>query len=443
MAGNYNSNLYAFTLGCLEKDEYIELKQHLQSGGDFNYAELGEYQNLTALLPAILNIETPGHHVKDKVARKLYRLRDKIEAKKTAERDVKEKSEDTAKKTSERDVKEKSEDTAKKKTAPPAEQKPAPPIPPPRPEEPEPPQPVIEEQEEEKASELFNEEIPKTKTEEFEVVKPKRKTAEFFRPKQETQIRERFRPVDEPEFYPDEELPQEEEITEEEEIAEEEFKLGDTHEDFAVDDEPEKYDEPETVTLPPVEPPKGEYYNKSIQPESGKKNYVYILGGFLLFFLIVLGIIFAYINLSSDVKTYKQEVQQLNSELRSLSMQVESNREIQSIIESGDARIVNLSGTNLNPSGSGKVIMNLENNKGFLQISQMPSLPEEKAYQIWVQMGEGSYSLGVVRPVERVEYYPLQVPIVRKGENVRFFVTEEPVNGSERPGRKVYLEGNF
>ncbi len=73
---DYSSLLYAYALGCLDKDDYIKLIEYLSHSKDFPWQELGEYQNLAALLPSFLNIEEPPNGLKDRVARKLYRLRD-------------------------------------------------------------------------------------------------------------------------------------------------------------------------------------------------------------------------------------------------------------------------------------------------------------------------------------------------------------------------------
>ncbi|MDP3684395.1 MAG: hypothetical protein Q8S01_10725, partial [Ignavibacteria bacterium] len=73
---DFASLLHAFALGCLEREEYDLMMEYFKSNQDYPWQELGEYQNLVALLPSFLNIESPDTRVKDMVARKLYRLRD-------------------------------------------------------------------------------------------------------------------------------------------------------------------------------------------------------------------------------------------------------------------------------------------------------------------------------------------------------------------------------
>ncbi|MFO7527105.1 MAG: hypothetical protein R6W68_16755 [Ignavibacteriaceae bacterium] len=64
--------IQAKALGCLDIDDKNVLDEYINLGGEFPWKEYGEYQNLTALLPIILEIEVPHVSVKDKVARKIY-----------------------------------------------------------------------------------------------------------------------------------------------------------------------------------------------------------------------------------------------------------------------------------------------------------------------------------------------------------------------------------
>ena len=75
----------AKTLGCLTKDEDAELNEYMENGKDFPWDVLGEYQNLTAMLPILLQLEVPDTELKDNVARKLYKIIEELKAKQQAE----------------------------------------------------------------------------------------------------------------------------------------------------------------------------------------------------------------------------------------------------------------------------------------------------------------------------------------------------------------------
>jgi len=68
-------------LYCLNESDSEALRISKEVDADFPWKELGEYQNLAALLPVALALEFPVSELKDKVALKLYNMRDEIKAK--------------------------------------------------------------------------------------------------------------------------------------------------------------------------------------------------------------------------------------------------------------------------------------------------------------------------------------------------------------------------
>jgi len=77
--------IQAKALGCLDADERKVLDEYLNLGGELPWKEYGDYQNLSALLPIILEVEIPNISVKDKVARKIYDAIAELKARKTKE----------------------------------------------------------------------------------------------------------------------------------------------------------------------------------------------------------------------------------------------------------------------------------------------------------------------------------------------------------------------
>lgn len=77
-------------IGCIKPDDLATLNSLMQEDENFPWKELGEFQNLAALLPSSLEIETPNWELKDKVARKLYQLRDEIKSQQEEERPAEE-----------------------------------------------------------------------------------------------------------------------------------------------------------------------------------------------------------------------------------------------------------------------------------------------------------------------------------------------------------------
>lgn len=80
--------MHAYAAGCLDHQDLIPLLETLDNEGELTNAELGELQNLTSLLPAILMIENPPASAKDSIAKKLYAIREEILIRRTLEREI-------------------------------------------------------------------------------------------------------------------------------------------------------------------------------------------------------------------------------------------------------------------------------------------------------------------------------------------------------------------
>jgi hypothetical protein len=68
-------------LGCINQKDSEALRSAKETETEFPWKELGDYQNLAALLPIALKLEFPVSELKDKVAMKLYEIRGEIKAK--------------------------------------------------------------------------------------------------------------------------------------------------------------------------------------------------------------------------------------------------------------------------------------------------------------------------------------------------------------------------
>lgn len=78
------------TIGCISEEDQARLNSLMLEDENFPWKELGDFQNLVAVIPSALVIEMPSWELKDKVARKLYKLRDEIKSQKEEEKPVEE-----------------------------------------------------------------------------------------------------------------------------------------------------------------------------------------------------------------------------------------------------------------------------------------------------------------------------------------------------------------
>ncbi len=76
----------AFAAGCMDKENFVQFRDYILEGGELPPGELGELQNIVAMIPVILELETPDPSLKDKVAKKLIGMKDEIKTKIREER---------------------------------------------------------------------------------------------------------------------------------------------------------------------------------------------------------------------------------------------------------------------------------------------------------------------------------------------------------------------
>ncbi len=76
----------AFAAGCMDKENFVQFRDYVKEGGELPQGELGELQNIVAMIPVILDLETPDPSLKDKVAKKLIGMKDEIKTRIREER---------------------------------------------------------------------------------------------------------------------------------------------------------------------------------------------------------------------------------------------------------------------------------------------------------------------------------------------------------------------
>lgn len=407
---DYQELIYAFAFGCLDLDEQSEFLDYQNTDPNFNWIELGEYQNLAALLPSILTVENPDTDVKAKVAKKLYSFKDEI----------REKKKKLATETAEGGPKKQEtfEDIAPQETKP----------------------PTIEEVKATIEEEIVKENI-KVDNEEFEVVTPERKTKEIFRPSQATQISgrnfksflEKKKKTAEEELHVSKETHKPKDTKEKDKIVlpDEGIKL---EEEKPAEKEKVIKDKPKKSTYVP-------YRERKTYPETKTKNYSPVI--FLLFILMIAGFIWLYFSTTSRISKLQKEVNKLTYQVSSLTTSLKKNSELQEILTTKNVRVVNLSPTRLGNKSYAKLIISFDKNKGFFQMFNMPKLEKSMSYQLWVNVSRSYFSLGVFTPSETPEYYPFKLPQLSGRQTIRFLLSKETKLGAERPGKLIYLNGKL
>ena len=406
----YYDLLHAYALGCLDPKDLNILNEFLDTGEEFFWEELGEYQNLAALLPSILNIETPGMELKDKVARKLYNLRNEKRTKAV---------EDKIRKTIEKektDVPDLSKLNAARK--------------------------------EERLSSLFSR--TRIQMKEMESGQDNYKQLSEIDNNEEAsnQIRENeFEPVITREKIPiieEKSLHEIDNQSQQKETIEgsftDEFSEidtgGITEEEIKIKPEPK---EKKSYNLHGIDL-KPEPY--PVQSEKSKKASGGVIVAIVLFLIVAAGLFYFYSKITSDVNAYKSGIEKLDSQLKDLSSKLTDNQEIQKILQSKNVKIVNLSGTDISRESYGKLIISFDTDKGYLQFSNMPQLPENNVFQLWVIINKKFVSLGMVEQTNK-NFYSFTLPELTNTGKTVFLVSKEPSAGSLKPSKDIYLTGTL
>ncbi len=416
----YDELLYAYALGCLDMPELDKLRDYIDSGGEYSQKELGELQNLAALFPSILSMEIPGPQLKDKVARKLYRIKSERPNKKIEEKTVKDEPQQQTEQTieePEESVKETFGYVAQNNLN--TEQE------------------IEEELQEEEALNSEEENTHKEQEhniQEFEIVtaKTKEEEPEPFADKEDNSPSAGYVKPNEDDFAIDKEETLSVDLTEPE--AEESA------------DEKDIIKEPSSSGVSLKErQPYSSFREREIPKKKSSKAGIIIAA--ILFIIVAAGLIYAYLKISSDVSVYKNSVENLNSKINSLSSEVNNNRALQNLLSTKNVKIVNLSGTKAGVPGYGKLIISFDNSKGYLQLSNVPRLTGSNSYVLWVII-HGNYTrLGAFKqaenPSDKVEYFPFQLPELSNNGGTKFLVSEEPPGTDQKPTGEILLTGTL
>jgi hypothetical protein len=473
---DYASLLYAYALGCLDKEDLKQLLEFLESGKEYPWQELGEYQNLASLLPSFLNIEEPPAQLKDRVARTLYRLREAKPPAKTQSRIIPPPPSSLSKtKTS---LKEKMRATSVDAPAPVKTF--APP-----------------ESDEIVAPADFKSFSPFSQ-----------RAGVGARPQQDTQVRSRAaqQTVDRQAFGGDQDRPESAMPQDEVEArflasAPEEFILNQTiatpapepDQSFHLHMEPEAVPEHEIAAQPvfgdlsPVdeEPQQFEFNLTDEKPQpvenaaakleeirkkvvadvekeaavepvetEEKPRYAPPLILYIMPILIILGVAVVYYLLNTKIKalqngpaTTGQFVTKEEYDKLKENVAPRWSAEVLSLLLKKDAKVVLLSGSGKYIGSYGKIILDSKTGEGFLALGYLPLPPQDTRYHVWLLEGKAVTHIDFKEipafSQDAVTYTPLGKIPALKGKKEIFLVTVEKSGATPaQPSQQRCLEGN-
>lgn len=161
--------------------------------------------------------------------------------------------------------------------------------------------------------------------------------------------------------------------------------------------------------------------------------------------IITLSLMFYAFNLRSEISENQSVIEEQENQITELENELQQKEEMLAILESPEVNMVQMSGMEVNTAGYGKLIWNEDNPQALLQVSNLPAVPQDSVYQLWILTGDEPISADVFSVTNETEQFFM---IEKLSGNSRqsangFAVTLEPENGSQQPSGDMYLMGNM
>lgn len=161
--------------------------------------------------------------------------------------------------------------------------------------------------------------------------------------------------------------------------------------------------------------------------------------------LVTLSLIFYSFNLSSEISDKEEIIVEQQTQITELQSEIQQKEELLSILESREVDLVIMSGMEVNPNGYGKIIWDSESKRALLQVSNLPAVPTDKEYQLWIIKNNKPVSAGLfaVDDPKKDSFFKLEEISADEQNADAFAVTMEPKGGMPQPTGDMYLMGNM
>jgi anti-sigma-K factor RskA len=137
-----------------------------------------------------------------------------------------------------------------------------------------------------------------------------------------------------------------------------------------------------------------------------------------------------------------QRVARLESQSAEQQAQLQQAREVVAILTATDALVVPVTAPNTPPQPQGKAIYVRDKARLIFVASNMPALPPQKAYELWLIPVQGApIPAGVFKPDARGSAIVIHPPLPAGVEAKAFAITVEPEAGSSSPTMPIVMMG--
>ncbi len=148
--------------------------------------------------------------------------------------------------------------------------------------------------------------------------------------------------------------------------------------------------------------------------------------------------------LHTTVENLNEQTNRLKDQLYNTDQFVADYMSLIEFVNYKDVIVVNLSGSDLNPSSTGKLFLSFDVQEGLLSLNNMPSLKTDQIYQLWIISRGRSYSLGTFTPVSGRKFIKISnIPYVPETAIDLIRVTTEEIGGADIPKGNTVLFGGL
>ncbi len=199
----------------------------------------------------------------------------------------------------------------------------------------------------------------------------------------------------------------------------------------------EEADQQENVTLIEDSPPE--------QDEEDFNWSAFALAASFALLVVSLSLIFYSFNLSSTITQQEDAITNQETQITELQNELQRKEEMLSILEAREVDLVMMAGLDVNPDGYGKIIWDSEKQQALLQVSNLPAVPKDKDYQLWLFKNNKPVSAGVFAVNnEGDKFFKIEKMANATEQSVNAFaITMEPKGGMPQPTGDIYLKGNI
>lgn len=133
------------------------------------------------------------------------------------------------------------------------------------------------------------------------------------------------------------------------------------------------------------------------------------------------------------------------TQITKLVDEVNRKEAILKVLESRRIQLVTMDGLGVNPVGYGSIIWDPERKVAILHVSNLPTVPKDKDYQLWVIKDQRPASAGIFAVTDEKEkesfFQVRPLEVADRKDIDAFAVTLEPKGGVPQPTGEMYLLG--